>query len=219
MFRGVFLAFFFYAIASLGLAGWVYYQSFQSALTNDQAAGEVRLSEAVSRLRGQLGIYKALVNIIAEDPKTIQYMSDFHYPDAQLDLSLFRLTYGAWEITLVSPQGNRLASSSNQTEQVSFSKPLLRAALNGRLGHEFKVEDGHRLAYYSRWVVDENGEVLGAAIISANLAELEFEWPVIPEPVVFLNRDNISISSNRQYLLLLNREATPNGAAIPLQRL
>ena len=204
MFRGIFLAFFMYAVACLGAAGWVYYQSFQNVLADNRAAGEVRLSEAVSRLRGQLGIYKAFVNIVAKDPKTIQFMADYHFPDTQIDLSLFRLTYGAWEMTLVAPNGDRLASSASADARQTYSGQLLSAALNGRLGHEFRVEDGRRLAYYSRRVTDADGSVLGAAIISANLAELEFEWPVIPEPVVFLNREGVSISSNRQYLLLLN---------------
>ena len=113
MFRGIFLAFFIYAVGCLGAAGWVYYQSFQNVLADNRMAGEVRLSEAVSRLRGQLGIYKAFVNIVAKDPKTVQFMADYHFPDTQIDLSLFRLTYGAWEMTLVAPNGDRLASSAS----------------------------------------------------------------------------------------------------------
>ncbi len=205
MFRGVFLAFYFYAVACFGLAGWVYYQSFQSVLADDRSAGGVRLSEAVSRLRGQLGIYKALVNIVAKDPKTIQFMTDYHFPDAQIDLSLFRLTYGAWEMMLIAPDGSRLAVSVPEKSPRLASNALLRAALNGRLGHELAVENELRLARYSRRVVGADNHALGAAIISANLEELEFEWPVIPEPVVFLNREGVTISSNRQYLLLLKR--------------
>ena len=69
MFRSVAIAFGVYVLAAVFAATWVYFDSLESALSRDREAGLVRLSEATSRLRGQLDVYRALVNVIARNPE------------------------------------------------------------------------------------------------------------------------------------------------------
>ncbi len=204
MVRSLVVGFGVYAILSAGVAAWVYFDALETALEEDRIAGKVRLLEAASRLRGQLDVYRALVNIAADDPGMVRAFDAVAPEKVDDDLSKLSLTYGAWEVDLTDPQGKILASSAPERVGYSYAPGLIKAALNGRLGYAIDIEDGERLIRFSRGVVDPDNVMLGTAVVSANLAALEFQWPVTPEPVIFFNDHGLSMSANRPDLLLLS---------------
>jgi two-component system C4-dicarboxylate transport sensor histidine kinase DctB len=206
-----------YVIFSLGVIAWVYFDALDTALSSDREAGQVRLSEATSRLRGQLDVYRALVNIISKDPKMAAALHSSAIADVNSDLSQLSLTYGAWELDLTDSSGRVIASSATNRTGHIYSRSLTRAALNGRLGYAVELEEGQRLIRFSRGIIGSNSAAKGVVVISANLATLEFEWPVAPEPVVFFNTEGLSMSSNRPSLLLLSNADDPEEFNFPVK--
>ncbi len=217
MFRRALVTFGIYIFLAAGIAGWVYFDALETALTNDRQAGQVRLSEASSRLRGQLDVYRALVNIAAKDPKMARALASVEKTDVSFELTLLKLTYGAWEVDLADNDGRIVASSSPEHLGSVHSKEVVRAALNGRLGYSVEVEKDQRLVRYSRRVLSKNSTSLGLVVVSANMAALEFEWPITPEPIIFFDSAGLSMSANRPSLLLLSNNDDSEKARFPLR--
>ncbi len=205
-----------YLTLSIGVSVWIYQNAFQAELAADRIRGDVRLSEATSRLRGQFDVYRALANLVAHDPELDDALTIGVSDDIKLKLSRLKLTYGAWKIDLVDPMGLVIASSDPPRRGRSYSTGLISAALNGRLGQEQAVEDGHRLIRFSRGVRSEAGNIVGGVIISTSLASLEFEWPVSPETILFVDQAGFTFSANRPELLLLSTSEDPESARLPL---
>ena len=210
------LGFLVYASLSIGIATWVYSDALNEELSADRVAGQVRLSEATNRFRGQMDVFRALVNIVAKEPKVVAALSGGNMRDIGIDLPLLGLTYGAREIDLVD--ASRRVSASSKAERIgsSFSRRLLRAAFNGRLGYSINLEEGVRLIRFSRGIKDGN-RTIGAVVVSTEISAFEFEWPVTPEPIVFFDAEGISMAANRPDLLLLSNADDPEEAAFPLE--
>ncbi|MEL6783896.1 MAG: ATP-binding protein [Pseudomonadota bacterium] len=200
-----------YVIFSACVAAFVYRDALKTALQQDRTAGQVRLSEAISRLKGQLAVYRALANTTANDPRMKFILRSKDEPEVSPELSLLSLTYGAWEIDLVNRNGQVMATSSERHLGYRYDTQLVSAAANGSLGYAIEVEEGTRLVRFSRRLRSlRSGQTFrsGAVVVSADLAALEFEWPVTPEPLIFVDRKGRAISSNRPALLLaLNDES------------
>ncbi|MBT4019567.1 MAG: hypothetical protein HOE62_16560 [Alphaproteobacteria bacterium] len=216
MSRSILISFAVYVIVATSVATWVYHDALRTALANDRESGQVRLLAATSRLRGQLDIFRALANIIAATPRMAQAFDPESNVDVQPDLTTLRLTYGAWEIELVNPDGHVVASSSPNRADKVYSSGLVQAALNGRLGYAIELENGRRLMRFSRRMSGTASTGIGLVVVSANLAELEFEWPVIPEPIIFFDVEGLSMSANRPDLLFLSNAGDPEEARFPL---
>jgi two-component system C4-dicarboxylate transport sensor histidine kinase DctB len=205
-----------YLLLSLAASFAVYQSALRTELGATRSAAQVRLTEAASRLRLQLDEFRALANFIAHEPIMAEVLHNEVTDAVRDELADFRLIYGAWHIDLVEPGGRIIASSSVAREGRTVSRSLVRAAMNGRLGSEFAVEDGIRLTRFSRGVLGAGSDVLGVAVVSADMAALEFEWPVTPEPVVFFDQENLSFVANRPELLGLSMGDDPEEATFPL---
>ncbi|MEL6503518.1 MAG: ATP-binding protein [Pseudomonadota bacterium] len=198
-----------YVIFSACVAAFVYRDALKTALQQDRTAGQVRLSEAISRLKGQLAVYRALANTTANDPRMKFILRSKDEPEVSPELSLLSLTYGAWEIDLVNRNGQVMATSSERHLGYRYDTQLVSAAANGSLGYAIEVEEGTRLVRFSRRLRSlRSGQTFrsGAVVVSADLAALEFEWPVTPEPLIFVDRKGRAISSNRPALLLAPKD-------------
>ena len=205
-----------YLIGAGLVTAWIYTDAFETALNDDRNAGTVRISEAAIRLRGQTDLYRALVNIIAQTPNTIRTLQFGSDSGLGNQLTQLKLTYGASHIDLVKLDGNVVWSSSSQRTGHRYSPSLLGAALNGRLGNELAIENGERLIRFSRRVTNAASLPVGIVVVSVSLEELEFEWPFIPEPIVFYDGRGVSMSSNRSDLVLLSKYEYPEFDRFPL---
>lgn len=216
MIRALPVLVFVYLAASAVAAFVVYTNSLKAGLDATIEAGEVRLSSAISRLQGQLEGNRELVNFLAQDQHAALRIKNRDIAILNDSLSIFGLTYGVRDVDLTDETGTIFASSSPQRVGDQVSKSLIVAAMNRRLGYDQSIESDERLIRYSRVVKSSTGEALGAAVITTNVANLEFDWPVTPEPVVFFDGNGVSFSSNRPELLLLQFSFDTNQGTFPL---
>ncbi len=211
-------AYLIYGLFVAGLALVFYQNTFHGELITLKGKGAVRLSEASIRLRLQVDGYRALTNVIADDPRIKEALAKQQFTGAKLVLDDFEATYGAWRIDLTTRDGRVLASSANTPSNRSYSRNFLRAATNNRLGFDQALEDGERVIRLSRGVLVDGAKSAGIVVLTVSLAALEFEWPVAPEPIVFFNAEQVAFSSNRLNLLFLSRVHDPEMANLALRK-
>lgn len=198
MIRRIKSAIFIYLLLSVGGVFLIYQNAFRTELSFDRDRGSVRLSEAISRIRGQLHLFGALANIIAGDPDVIARFTNKTDEELTTYLSFLSLTYGVHNVDYVDASGRIIASSQRARVGQTVGSKLISAAMNGRLAHENLLENGTRLVRYARNIVGKSA----AVVLSADLQTLEFEWPISPEPILFLTADQLIFSANRSSLLL-----------------
>ncbi|WP_193182203.1 sensor histidine kinase [Nisaea sediminum] len=202
-----------YALAAL-FAGWsVYRYSYLANLEQLEETGRIRLQQASVRLMGQLASYTYLINLLADHPAVVSGVLGGGIPPETGDLlEQSVLTYGADGIVVTDAGGRVVAASSPDREQLPVSLPLLRAALNGRLGLETVLDGQRRLFRLSRGVIDGRAPAIGAIFVTIDVASLEFEWEVDPEAVCFFDRAQIVFASTRQSLLM-RQDMGPHAAS------
>jgi two-component system C4-dicarboxylate transport sensor histidine kinase DctB len=205
-------AYLIYGILAAGSAQIFYQNTFHGELVALREQGAVRLSEASSRLRLQIDGYRALTNVVADNPQIVRALSERQFLRATAVLKNFEATYGAWRIDLTTPDGVLLTSSASNLPSPTYSRSFLRAAANNRLGFRQAIEAEERVIRLSRGVLVEGAQPQGIVVLTVSLAALEFEWPVAPEPIVFFDADQVAFSSNRLNLLLLSLDEDPEQA-------
>lgn len=215
--REITLGFAAYLVLCLGFVAFIYQDALVTALKEDRAAGKVRLSEASSRFKAQIDVFRTLTNTIAGDPRMAAFVAQPRAVSAMEHLLTgMALTYGALGIDLINRDGAVIASSQPEVIDRAHASGLVQAAMNGRLGYALHVENGQRLARFSRRIRSENRAPAGGVVVSAAISSLEFEWPVTPEPVIFFDQNGRSISANRTDLLLLSESSDATERAFPL---
>ena len=199
------LAFMLYGACVAVASALVYQNTLRNELVTLSNNGAVRLGEAVSRFRLQVDGYRALVNVIADSPQLSRALAEDSFETASGALANYAATYGAWRIDMTDQTGALLASSASVAPDVTFSPSLIQAALNNRLGFSRQLEGETRLVRLSRGIEGPGQGTVGVVVVSVSLSDLEFEWPVSPEPIVFFDPQERSFSANRLDLLLLSR--------------
>ncbi len=185
----------------------VFQVSYRVNLDNLAETGRIRVEQATDRLSGQLAAFRVLVNLLAQHPVVVDTVRSGQGRVAALDLlEQALLTYGAAGIVILARDGTPLLSAG---EPPLRSRPLLTAALNARLGREHGLVGDRRVLRFSRGVITDNPPPVGAVIVSADLAALEFEWGVDPEAIAFFDNQNVVFAANRTSLLL--KQDRPDG--------
>jgi len=192
-----------YALAAL-FAGWsVYRYSYLANLEQLEETGRIRVQQASDRLMGQLASYTYLINLLARHPAIVSRVRSGAFPPGTGDLlEQSVLTYGADGIVVADAEGRVVAASSPDRDTLPVSRPLLRAALNGRLGLETVLVGQRRMFRLSRGVIDRQAPAIGAIFVAIDVASLEFEWEVDPEAICFFDRTQTVFASTRQSLLM-----------------
>ncbi|MEE2945229.1 MAG: ATP-binding protein [Pseudomonadota bacterium] len=210
----------------LGFAAaiWVYDNTLRSEFRVLESAGSARLGEASNRMRLQIDALRAQTNFFATSPHLARNIEGADFESVTENLKDYALTYGATRIDLFDAKGRTLATSAFEP-RMSHAK-LVHAAINGRLGFEQDRTDINRFFRFSRGVKGRDGEIIAALVVTADVEALEFEWPVTPEVIVFLNEEKLAFSSNRNSLVLVPQTANgtetsfvvkPNGKAAGFQ--
>ncbi|SHH56886.1 sensor histidine kinase [Cognatishimia maritima] len=188
--------------AALGFvaAYWVYHATLRDEFKALKISGEARLNEASSRLRLQIDALRAQTNFIAGAPHLVTTVMEGDLESVSDDLTDYALTYGATRIDLYAPDGTPLATSA--FAPAPASDKLIQAALNGRLGYSQTIEGENRFFQFSRGVTTSAADPIAALVVTADVAALEFEWPVTPEVIVFLDDRQTAFSTNRASIAL-----------------
>jgi len=193
-----------YLAAAAALTWEVWRSSYRGNLDRLAETGEIRVEQAAERLANQLDRYRVLVNVLARDRVVAAALAAGEDMGAIGSYLRDRaLTYGAGRIELIDRAGTVIASSDLNAGHVSRrGDPLLRAALNGRLGLAHVLEARTRQVRLSRGVIRGRPPPAGAVLISADIAKLEFEWSFVPETLGFFDDAGVVFASNRPSLLL-----------------
>ncbi|MEP1430204.1 MAG: ATP-binding protein [Rhizobiaceae bacterium] len=205
----------FYLILVVLAVGYLHRTVYHNNLDQLAEAGQIRVKQAKERLVDQLDRYRVLANLLARDPRTAKAVSiPAMRPHMNEFLRRQSLTYGAVRIELTDAEGRILATSQplGRLENLN-DDALLQAAINGRLGLTHRLENGVRQFKFSRGVLADGPAPIGAIVISADIAGLEFEWSVVPESIGFFDENDVVFVSNRPSLLLRqDRDSlTPGG--------
>jgi len=205
------------ACLAIGLfaAAWVYNSTLKDEFRALEQAGTARLGEATNRMRLQIDAYRAQTNFIANAPHIALAIENREFDLVTETLKDFALTYGATRIDLLDIGGTSLATSAFYSKP--FADKLINAAFNGRLGFEQDLRDKNRFFRFSRGVETSDGRVIAALVVTADVAALEFEWPVTPEVIVFLNENKLTFAANRASLVLVPQTDQRNPASFEVQ--
>lgn len=207
-----------FLVLTLACVAWAYTTTLRGELGALRAAGEVRLNEAASRLRLQIDGFRAQANFIADTPRVERAVAVGQAQGTEDFLIGLSLTYGASRIDVIGAGGQVISSSAGDVTVPVPSNGLMQAALNERLGFEHAIEEGRRVIRLSRGVRTAESVNIGAVVLTIDVAELEFQWPVTPEPLVFFDDAKLSFSSNRPALLLLSLADDPEEPEFELRQ-
>ncbi|MEM7271210.1 MAG: ATP-binding protein [Pseudomonadota bacterium] len=189
-----------YLIVSAGVGWGAWRLTLHANLTALEGAATTRVKQAADRLTGQLSAYRVMVNMLADHPEIEGALVRSSPPELASELLRDSiLTFGAAEAVLLSRSGETVASAGARPHRDDAA--LLRAALNGRMGVSTTLDGDLRQFRFSRGVQSADSAPFGAILISVDVADLEFEWTVDPEPVVLLDADGRALSANRQGLI------------------
>ncbi|MFY0597601.1 MAG: hypothetical protein JXQ85_14310 [Cognatishimia sp.] len=202
-------------LLGLGAALWVYHSTLKDEFQALEKAGAARLGEASNRMRLQIDAFRAQTNFIASAPHVADSVAQADFDQVTEDLKDFALTYGATRIDLFDEAGRSLATSAFEPTDVSGK--LIDAAFNGRLGFEQERDLENRFFRFSRGI-EADGLTIAAVVVTADVAALEFEWPVTPEVIVFLNDDRLTFASNRASLVLLAQSNDADPAKFDIRK-
>lgn len=198
-----------YTVIAVGVSAFVYKVSFESELSDDRLRGEARLADSIGRLNGQVDYYRALINFISQDPDIAAVLPSLSPAQVAERLSKIALTYGASEIDMINSEGEVLASSIARNTGFLHQKNIVRPAFNGRLGRENVLRDGTRAIQLSRLIGGARATRDRAIVITIELSDLEFDWPVSAEPIYFLDENGKVLAADRTALLLLGQNGGP----------
>ena len=185
------------------------YSSAQLAQT-----GGVRLEQAADRLLAQIEGFRKVTHLMARHPVIVEAVAQGTTQDATLAewLRFAALSNGADALQVISMDGTVLAASDPTRPGPDLASPLLAAVQTGRLGfHHIVDANGQRKFLMARGLLD----VQAAVVLTIDVAQLEFEWRIDEDAVVFFDAQDVAFVANRPGLTLRHLNAEGEGGAKP----
>jgi len=189
------------ALASAGVWRYGYFQAL------DQLARQGRsdLALASDRLTGQLQRYRELAVLVADHPQISAVLAGEDVAEVEALLLEIADKSAAENIRLTDASGFTLASARPGPEGVDIA-PLVRRAAHGALGWgNGQTSDGDRVFAYAAPVFDGQSQVMGAVVVTADLAAIELDWVGSNPAVFFTNAANQVFITNRSEIVFWQR--------------
>jgi two-component system, NtrC family, C4-dicarboxylate transport sensor histidine kinase DctB len=181
----------------------------ERAMARMLAQGQQQLELHTANLRGQLGKFEHLPELLAANRWLVDLLDDPSDQDRVDALNRYLETAnsiaGASDTYLMDPSGLTIAASNWNSERPfvgrNFSyRPYFQEAMRGNLGRYFALgTTSNKRGFYFAYPVRKQEQILGAVVIKLNLAEIEQTWArsenefivTDPDGVVFLttNKD------------------------------
>ncbi|MCG6860314.1 MAG: sensor histidine kinase [Chromatiaceae bacterium] len=170
-------------------------------------SGQRRLNLYVTHLRGQLGKYEYLPELISTDERLIARLRGS--PDSDRIVALNRyleevnLVSDAADIYLMNRDGLTIAASNWASEPTfvgqNFSfRPYFREAMRGKPSRYFALgTTSLKRGYYFAYPVRDRDEILGAIVVKVDLSEIETNWSGLREEVVIADPDGVIFVTTR----------------------
>ncbi|WP_099824792.1 sensor histidine kinase [Oceaniglobus indicus] len=208
---------------SLALAVTVFVVSWRDTLDQLAQTGTVRLSQGADRLLTKLESHRELINVFATHPSVGAVLDQ---PERMGDTNAFllqmALTTGIERIHVLDVDGRIVAASdaggpNDPIGQIRIARPDIRTARTGSLGfYHAVVAPRRRVFFYTRGVLGPDSRPRGFVSMQVDVAQLEFDWRVDEDTVVFFDASDVIFVSNRPALLLArDTQARPDAAPPP----
>ncbi len=214
--RAVFLGLFLVAVGAFAAVVWR--TGYNQALDQLGRRGQSDLTLAADRLTGQLQLYQQLAVLIADHP--VLDGKDAAAKRALLLQSADKTA--ALDVVLANKQGRVVVSATGSAPEYVTDTQYFRRALQGALGEEHGTNSatGQRAYHFAAPRFDDQGQVIGALIVVANIEKVESEWRGARPVVFFTDRDGEVFITNRSELLYWRRPPggvglAPPGGAMP----
>lgn len=195
-------------VAGLVFAVWQF--SYREALGQLSETAQANLSLAADRLVGRLERYRMLPVVLSRDQAFLDALSSPTPEGLNLRLRQLADLSRSLNISLVNSSGIVIADSAFGTPQSYIGRDLsnrsdFMRAMNGALGFTHLQEQplSPRGFTFARPILNNEGNVLGAIVVKADLENLEFLWRGDPETVFFVDENQVVFISNRTELLRL----------------
>ena len=199
------------AAASTGVWRYGYFQAL------DQLARQGRSDLALSsdRLTGQLQRYRELAVLVADHPQVGATLAGAPQGDVEALLLEIADKSAAKDIRLTDSAGRILARARPDVAGIDTG-PLVRRAAQGALGWgNGTTAHGNRVFAYAAPVFDARSQVLGAVVVTADLAAIELDWVGSNPAVFFTNAAGQVFITNRSEIVFWERSDTGPGLAPP----
>ena len=198
-----------YAVLSAGIVGATFKVALETELAEDRTRGQARLLDSINRLNGQVEYYRALINLISQDPDVGSSYEWLSAAQTSERLARFSLTYGVSEIDRIESGGRVTASSNKENLGNLHPARIVRPAFNGRLGRANVLADGRRAIRMSRLIGPASSTRDSAIVMTIEMTDLEFDWPVSAEPIYYQDPAGGVLASNRAAFLDLGKPDGP----------
>jgi two-component system C4-dicarboxylate transport sensor histidine kinase DctB len=181
------------------------------------ARGGADLALASDRLVGQLQRYRDLAVGMADHPKVVHVLVSGSQPDDEALLRKVADRSAALDVMVIDRTGQVLVSAADGAGSTG-AKAFVRRALNGALGRGYGPSDAGtgRSYFYAAPVFSDLGNVLGALVVSTDLASVDYAWRGDTPPVYFTDDSGQVQVSNRSELIFWRRPAGAAGLVPPL---
>lgn len=197
----------FVALVAL-LTGGVWFYAERSALDGLAQRGQSDLALAADRLTSELQRYRELAVLTADHPYVAPVLrGDMPSPALADVLQEIADKSGSLDVVAVGKDGVRKAGAHENGPMVYGESLYFRRAMDGALGLDhFRSEAFGRRAYvFAAPVFSDEGPVLGAIIVTADIEEVEASWRGDRPTVFFTDDAGVVFVSNRSELVLLSR--------------
>lgn len=192
-------------VALLGAGVWRY--GYVQALDGLARRGVADLALASDRITAQLQRYRELAVLMADHPiiGPLEQGADTAASE-QLFQSVADKT-AALNVMFVSKAGQVIASARPLGNTDLAAEPYVRRAMNGALGarHAAGAPIPGRAYYFAAPAFGPDGNVRGALVVAADIAEIEWDWTGSNPAVFFSDSDGVVFITNRSELTFWRR--------------
>ncbi|WP_051567278.1 sensor histidine kinase [Sulfitobacter guttiformis] len=190
------------------LAGAVWRYATYQGMSQLSSRANADLALASDRLVGQLQRYRDLAVVMADHPQVVRALEGTVRPEDALLLRGVADRGAASDVMVIDRSGRVLAAASDGAGSVN-ARAFVKRALNGALGRGYGSDAGAGRSYfYAAPVFGDEGSVLGALVVSTDLASVDYAWRGDTAPVFFTDGAGQVQVSNRSELIFWQR---PNG--------
>lgn len=199
----------------MAISAGVWRYGYVQALNQLSRQGAVDLALASDRLTGQLQRYRELASLTADRPAITRIMAGREGPRGKALLLEIADKTGALDVMVVNAQG-RVVEAARSDVGIDLSGAIyVRRAMQGALGWAHGVGEpiDKRTYYYASPVFASTSDVLGAVVVAADIAAIEWDWVGTNPPVFFTDEAGEVFITNRSELVFWQRPVGEAGLA------
>ncbi len=192
----------------------IWWAGLGQSLDQLEKRGQSDLALASDRLVKQLTRYRELIVVLADDAQ---------FQNPSLPPALFQNTLrraadltGALDVIFLNRDQSVVASASQSQSTDWVDDTFVRRALTGGLGNYHAISSAFqtRAYYFSAPIFSPEGPVIGVLVVVVDLDRIEAEGRGSIPVVMFMDAQNVIISSNRSELVLMQRgDKDSNGSS------